>query len=251
MSHTLIMRLTGPMQSWGVSSRFTIRETLTEPTKSGVLGIICCALGWDRNEESFVISGNEYRLEDLASLNFGIRVLREGLIRSDFHTAQNVLRAKAKLRPGKKPSSSDIQDTVTSDRYYLSNAYFLAGIEADDKGLLEGINTALESPHWPLSLGRKAFSPSLPLTIKDKDGQNCGVLEDSIVEALLSFDDPLFDVTNQESKSKPGNRLIIDGSVDVNFDEYHMVQQTQVSDVPLSFSPRKFIPREVSTYIKN
>lgn len=34
---TLLLRLAGPLQSWGDSSRFTRRETRAEPTKSGVL----------------------------------------------------------------------------------------------------------------------------------------------------------------------------------------------------------------------
>jgi len=41
---TLLLRLAGPMQSWGLSSRFTIRDTSLEPSKSGVLGLLCAAL---------------------------------------------------------------------------------------------------------------------------------------------------------------------------------------------------------------
>ena len=32
---TLLMRLAGPMQSWGTQSRFTVRDTGREPSKSG------------------------------------------------------------------------------------------------------------------------------------------------------------------------------------------------------------------------
>ena len=45
---TLLLRLAGPMQSWGLESRFDQRDTGREPSKSGVLGLICAALGKPR-----------------------------------------------------------------------------------------------------------------------------------------------------------------------------------------------------------
>ena len=47
---TLLMRLAGPMQSWGTGSRFDERDTQLEPSKSGVVGLLCAALGRDRAE---------------------------------------------------------------------------------------------------------------------------------------------------------------------------------------------------------
>lgn len=41
----LLLWLEGPLQSWGHDSRFGRRETLHFPTKSGVLGMVCAALG--------------------------------------------------------------------------------------------------------------------------------------------------------------------------------------------------------------
>ena len=41
----LLLRLEGPLQSWGDRSRFWQRGTLPFPTKSGVLGMIFCACG--------------------------------------------------------------------------------------------------------------------------------------------------------------------------------------------------------------
>ena len=58
---TLLLRLVGPMQSWGTTSRFDERDTQLEPSKSGVLGLICAALGRDRSEP----------VEDLAALRMG------------------------------------------------------------------------------------------------------------------------------------------------------------------------------------
>ncbi|MDQ3129933.1 MAG: CRISPR-associated protein Cas5, partial [Acidobacteriota bacterium] len=35
MPHILLLRLSAPMQSWGVMSRFSRRDTGKEPSKSG------------------------------------------------------------------------------------------------------------------------------------------------------------------------------------------------------------------------
>lgn len=35
----LLLRLAGPLQSWGTSSRFTRRATDRAPSKSGVIGL--------------------------------------------------------------------------------------------------------------------------------------------------------------------------------------------------------------------
>ena len=47
----ILLRLEGPMQSWGIESKFTDRHTEGDPSKSGVIGIVASALGRSRNEE--------------------------------------------------------------------------------------------------------------------------------------------------------------------------------------------------------
>ena len=41
---TLLLRLAGPMQSWGTDSKFDVRRTGREPSKSGVIGLVCTVL---------------------------------------------------------------------------------------------------------------------------------------------------------------------------------------------------------------
>ncbi|CCH51593.1 CRISPR-associated Cas5e family protein [Fibrisoma limi BUZ 3] len=271
MSHTLIMRLAGPMQSWGVSSRFSIRETLTEPSKSGVIGLLCAALGWDRAATTHVVGGQTRTLNDLANLRFGVRVVREGTVRRDYHTAQNVLRAKAKLRPGKPTADGDLQNTVLSERYYLSDAYFLVGLESDDRALLQALDEALAAPYWPLSLGRKAFMPALPVrytidvassaTTNPFGASMPGIVDLPLGEALLSARDPLLTRqlyvrrTDQPVEPLEENtrtlRLVIDGTLDDTLlaeARLAMTRKAQRTDVPLSFEDRRFAPREVSIY---
>jgi CRISPR system Cascade subunit CasD len=142
---TLLLRLAGPMQAWGTTSRFDERDTQLEPSKSGVLGLLCAALGRDRAEP----------VDDLAALKMGVRVDREGLLMRDYQTATGVLIAAT--------GKADLGRTVVSPRFYLADAAFLVGLEGDDATLLGQISAALRAPHWPLALGRKAMVPSLPI----------------------------------------------------------------------------------------
>ncbi|OYT68958.1 MAG: type I-E CRISPR-associated protein Cas5/CasD, partial [Chloracidobacterium sp. CP2_5A] len=50
--NTLLIRFCAPMQSWGTQSRFTVRDTGFEPSKSGTLGVLCAALGIDREDDA-------------------------------------------------------------------------------------------------------------------------------------------------------------------------------------------------------
>ena len=65
--HTLLLRLAGPMQSWGTQSRFTIRDTGLEPSKSGIIGLLCAALGKPR-DETHPDNRDQPKLEALAAL---------------------------------------------------------------------------------------------------------------------------------------------------------------------------------------
>jgi len=143
----LLIRLVGPMQSWGVQSRFSIRDTGREPSKSGVVGLLCAALGRPREEP----------LEDLAALKMGVRVDKEGRLAKDYHTALNVVK-----------SGGGIKECEPSTRYYLADAAFTIGLEGK-RGVLEKLDASLRSPVWQLSLGRKSFLPSEPIPLPNDD----------------------------------------------------------------------------------
>jgi CRISPR system Cascade subunit CasD len=151
---TLLMRMRAPMMSWGDHSRFTIRDTRREPTKSAVIGLLCAALGRPRWEP----------VHDLAALKMGVRVDREGVMLCDYHTIMDSIK-----------SSGGKGDTVLSDRYYMADADYLVGLEGD-RSLLETLDTALESPCWQLYFGRKSFIPSCPVRV--------GIVDPELVIAL-------------------------------------------------------------------
>lgn len=146
---TLLLRLVGPMQSWGTTSRFDHRDTGKEPSKSGVVGLLAAALGLDR--------ANWTELAPLTSLAMGVRHDRPGEPKRDYQTAKDIISAD-----GKK-----VHQTAVTTRDYLADAAFLVGLECDDRGLLERTHAALRVPFWPLALGRKSYVPSESIWIED------------------------------------------------------------------------------------
>ena len=79
----LALRLAGPLQSWGASSRFTLRTTESAPTQSGVIGLLAAAAGIER--------GDDAGLAPLAALRFGVRIDQPGIRIRDFHTAHHAV----------------------------------------------------------------------------------------------------------------------------------------------------------------
>jgi CRISPR system Cascade subunit CasD len=161
---TLLLRLQGPLQSWGTTSRFDERDTQLEPSKSGVLGLLCAALGRDRREP----------VDDLAALRMGVRVDREGVPMRDYQTATGVLIAGT--------AKADEGRTVVSPRFYLADAAFLVGLEGQDIQLLRRLQLALRQPVWPIALGRKSFAPAGPVHLPD------GLQELPLEVALQTYD---------------------------------------------------------------
>lgn len=204
---TLLIRLTGPLQSWGTTSRFDERDTQLEPSKSGVIGLLCAALGRDRSEP----------VNDLANLRMGVRVDREGIMLRDYHTAQGVVNAAGKVK----------RDAVVSTRYFLADAVFLVGLEGQDRNFLRSLHEALRNPVWPLYLGRKAFVPGLPLWMPD------ALVESRLEEALRAWP-PL---TSSPPKSKVRRVLLEDPSEGV------MRMDQPIGP----FSTRRFGPRYIRT----
>jgi CRISPR system Cascade subunit CasD len=175
---TLFLRLEGPLQSWGVRSRWGERDTASEPSKSGVIGLLGCALGLRRNDDRLRILSDE--------LQMGVRVDRPGALLRDYHTTGGgrygrtdytggprfhdqpyvggVLspevvkgRIKVKINQGTKLPETDV-----SERMYLADASFLVALQGPESLLAEA-DHALRHPVWPCFLGRKACVPAVPL----------------------------------------------------------------------------------------
>lgn len=207
--YTLLLRLEGPMQSWGYRSRFDYRDTALEPTRSGVIGLICAAMGIARGEP----------LCQFEAIRMGVRVDREGRPERDFHTAMDVVKADGK--PG---------GTVVSYRDYLADAIFTIGLECSDRALLEDIDSALGNPTWPLFLGRKAFClASHPLSAS----------RPAIVQAPLreGLEGAAFSLRCRPRTGVLRYRLVMEAPDG---------ERTQ-HDSPVCFGKRRFKPRSVTT----
>lgn len=169
MSHTLLLQLIGPMQSWGVSSRFSERDTGLEPSKSGVVGILAAALGRPRDEP----------VDDLAALRMGVRADKEGIVAYDYHTSgagrdqRGIIRADA----------SDFTTSV-SRRFHLQDAAFLVGLEGEHLDQLIGLDRALRAPVYPIGLGRRSHVPSCPVAMDGPPG--AGVRRDTRLRQALA-----------------------------------------------------------------
>ncbi len=205
---TLLIRLIAPMQSWGVQSQYTVRDSGLEPSKSGVIGLLCAALGRPRSAA----------LDDLVGLRMGVRVDREGDLHRDYHIAQDVLNSD-----GKKTRPS-----VVTNRYYLADAAFLVGLEGE-LPLLERLQQALRQPVWTIFLGRKAFAPAVPVWLRD--GLRVG---QTLEEALGGYG---WIVRPRGSGVPEYLRVVLETP-----------EGLQVRpDVPISFAERRFSSRRVNT----
>lgn len=153
----LLLRLEAPLQSWGADGAIRTRMTSTEPTLSGVVGLLANALGMTRDEP----------VDELAALQMSVRCDAEGRVLRDFHVAGV---GPVRLRPNELPRGIGQADgsvgrrLLPTDRYYLEDAVFLVALEGD-RALLARLDSALAAPARPLFLGRRACAPSAPVRI--------------------------------------------------------------------------------------
>jgi CRISPR system Cascade subunit CasD len=188
----LLLRLAAPIQSWGAENKFERRSTMREPTKSGVIGLLAAALGRRRHES----------IDDLARLHFGVRLDQPGQLLRDFHTAKG----------------SSKKEKFVTERYYLSDAVFLVGLEGDE-ALLQELDEALQRPVFPLYLGRRSCPPSGKITL--------GLRKMGLEEALYTEPWQASAWHKKRIRKNPHLTLVIDAK---------QPEMLARRDLPLSFS---------------
>ncbi|ANY05851.1 type I-E CRISPR-associated protein Cas5/CasD [Pseudonocardia sp. HH130630-07] len=197
----LLLRLAGPLQSWGTGSRFTRRATDRVPSKSGVVGLLAAAQGRRRTDP----------LEELLSLRMGVRIEQAGRVERDFQTA---------ARPGERTPVS------VSTRHYLADAVFLAAVEGDPI-LLDALHDALRRPHFPLFLGRRSCPPAGPIVQGMRDGTAVTALQAEPWRAAPWFQkahpDPSvrLDLVADCDPTDPAAELVRNEPVEQGFDPRH------------------------------
>lgn len=155
---TILLKLAGPMQSWGTDSHFEIRHTDLYPSKSAVLGLLAAALGWRRNDK---------RIEGLNKICFAARVDQPGIMVEDYHTAH-----KLEVKKGGVISYR----TYVTKRYYLQDAVFVValGISKDEDA--NEILAALKNPYFQLYMGRRSLPLTMDFILEVVEGEPVSVL---------------------------------------------------------------------------
>ncbi|WP_380284839.1 CRISPR-associated protein Cas5 [Kitasatospora purpeofusca] len=211
MTYVLLIRLAGPLQSWGVASRFPARrDSHSRPTKSAVIGMCAAAMGLPRSmpleepkESASTRPGRPTALGELARTTFAVRADHPGVPVRDYHTVgagtyplrprdlildhRRAAAVSASLDAGtggrfghhplahwygapKKITADPASGVLVSaeltrsglitERWYLSDAAFLVGLQHEDEDFLASVGHALEHPRHLLWLGRKSCPPS-------------------------------------------------------------------------------------------
>lgn len=159
---SLLLKFSGPLQSWGTDSHFETRHTDYYPSKSAVIGMIAAAFGYRRSADC------DEEIAKLNDLDFAVRIDQQGNLLRDYHIA-------AKYKP-----NGDFEKNYVTNRYYLEDAIFLVAIGSDNEQLIYSINDALRSPYFQSSLGRRSLPPTADFILGVED---CGV-----IQALLTHE---------------------------------------------------------------
>jgi CRISPR system Cascade subunit CasD len=165
----ILLWFEAPLQSWGADSKFGRRDTLAFPTKSGVLGLVCAALGEGGPQQELLA---EFAPLGQTAISYSrcqqkgdelVKQDREPLLR-DFHMVGSGYDDRdpwsslliPKTSEGKKAVGGGTKMTY---RYYLQDAAFAVALEVpgDQAGK---ITEALQNPAWDIYLGRKNCVPT-------------------------------------------------------------------------------------------
>lgn len=150
--------MSGPLQTWGTSSRFETRHTDFYPSKSAIIGIISACLGYKRDDN---------RILKLNELDFAVRIDQDGNIFRDYHIAQ-------KFKP-----NGDFDRTYVTNRYYMEDAVCIVSISHSEEIFIKEIENALRYPYFQPFMGRRSIPLPLDFIIDSTD--------DSAVESLKNL----------------------------------------------------------------
>ncbi len=157
----LLLWFESPLQSWGADSKYGRRDSLPFPTRSGVLGLLLCAMGASGEQIELLKRFSEFGQTVFSYQKKNLE--REALL-CDFHMVgsgyddkdawQNLLIPKT--AEGKKAVGGGTKMTY---RYYLQDAYFAVIMELPEDLAVQVANS-LQNPVYDVYLGRKNCVPS-------------------------------------------------------------------------------------------
>lgn len=165
----LLLWFEAPLQSWGSDSKFGRRDTQAFPTKSGVLGLVCSALGAGGEQRALLTEFAALGQTVVSFTRLGtkgesvVKQEREPQLR-DFHMVGSGYDKQDPWATMLIPKTSEGKAAVGGGskmtyRYYLQDAAFAVVLEVSaDKA--ETITQALQNPAWDVYLGRKNCVPT-------------------------------------------------------------------------------------------
>lgn len=209
----LLLKLTAPLQSWGTDSKHAWRKTGSEPSKSGVVGLLAAALGRRRTEP----------VDDLAQFGMAVRLDQQGLYERDYQTAKCRRFDKDTQRWTTKKEE---KNAWVTQRFYLADALFVVGLEVPDERV-EELSEALLSPAFPLYLGRRSCPPSQKILLASGRGP--------MLEQLHAI--PWQATRRALIKANLGNEQVeVIAVLDDSLSHGLVLAREMKNDVPLSFS---------------
>ena len=153
------------MQSWGHDSKFGRRDSLDFPTKSGILGLICCARGVSDGQTDWLskCSCLDMQVVSYCRKNSRGDILRQPML-EDFHMVGSGYNDKDLWESLMIPKTSEGKKAVgggskITHRYYLQDMACAVAFQVPDTMVSE-VSNALQSPTWDLYLGRKSCVPT-------------------------------------------------------------------------------------------
>jgi CRISPR system Cascade subunit CasD len=166
----LLLWLESPLQAWGHDSRFGRRDTLAFPTRSGVVGMLCCAMGAGGEQRellSLFAPLEQTVIAYVRTRTYGKgqpqKMDREPLLR-DFHMVGSGYDEDDPWQTLLIPKKSDGGKAVGGGtkmtyRYYLQDMAFAVVLETPEI-MADEIADKLKNPVWDLYLGRKNCAPT-------------------------------------------------------------------------------------------
>lgn len=155
----ILLWFESPLQAWGYDSKFGRRDSLKFPTKSGVLGLVCCAMG-ARGEQKELLLEFSNLTQTVVSYAMAPR---EPLLR-DFHMVGSGYDESDSWMTLHIPKKSDGGKAVGGGtkmtyRFYLQDARFAVVLEVPP-ARADSIAQALQNPVYDIYLGRKTCVPT-------------------------------------------------------------------------------------------
>ncbi|MFA7438949.1 type I-E CRISPR-associated protein Cas5/CasD [Castellaniella sp.] len=166
MSHPyLLLWLEAPLQAWGHDSKFGRRESLHFPTRSGVLGLICCARGAGGAQAEWLAqwTGLDMQVMAYVRADGGGRPLPHPPLLRDFHTVGSGYDDRDPWQTLLIPKRQDGGKAVGGGskltwRDYLQDMAYAVVLQVP-RQLAGEVATALQAPRWDVYLGRKHCVP--------------------------------------------------------------------------------------------